>query len=220
MSDLQRRSEAFAAIADPSRLQVVDLLTLGDLAPSEIAAELGMTSSLVAFHLRVLQARGIVRRVASEGDRRRSYMQFIPEVFESMEPAPVRVSGKVIFICTANSARSQLAEALWSTVSDVPAVSAGTDPGAAVHPAATVAARRHGFAISPAAHPKTLDAVYQEGDYLISVCDRAHEQLSGRDDAHWSMPDPAAAATPAAFDRTVTDLRSRMARFAPRVVAS
>jgi len=220
VSELQRRTNAFAALADPTRLQVVDLLTIGDLAPSEIAAELGMTSSLVAFHLRVLEECGIVRRAPSEGDRRRSYLQFVPEVFESMEPAPVRVSGKVIFVCTANSARSQLAEALWPMVSDVPALSAGTDPGATVNPGATAAARRHGFTISSAASPKTLDAVYEDGDYLISVCDRAHEQLAGRDDAHWSIPDPAPIATDVAFDRTVADLRNRMSRFAPRVIAA
>ncbi|MEO2134808.1 helix-turn-helix domain-containing protein [Microbacterium sp.] len=220
MTDLHRRSEAFAALADPSRLRVVDLLTVSDLSPGEISSRLGMASNLVAFHVRVLEERGIVRRIRSEGDKRRTYLRFVPEVFESMQPAPVRVSGRVIFVCTANSARSQLAEALWPSVSDVPAISAGTDPGLAVNKAAVAAARRHGLELSRAAHPKSLDAVYESGDFLISVCDRAHERLAGRDDAHWSIPDPAPVATAAAFDRTVGELRGRLARFAPRVTAS
>jgi len=220
MTDLQRRSDAFAALADPNRLRVVDLLTVGDLSPSEISAQLGMASNLVAFHLGVLEDQGIVRRTRSEGDRRRSYLRFLPEVFQSMEPAPVHVRGKVIFVCTANSARSQLAEALWSTVSEIPVLSAGTDPGSAVNPGALAAARRHGFDLVRDARPKTLDEVVQSGDYLISVCDRAHEKLSGRDDAHWSIPDPATTGTEAAFDRAVEDLRDRVSRVAPRLIAA
>ncbi|EIC07299.1 Protein-tyrosine phosphatase, low molecular weight [Microbacterium laevaniformans OR221] len=220
MPDLHRRSEAFAALADPSRLRVVDLLTVSDLSPGEISSRLGMASNLVAFHVRVLEERGIVQRIRSEGDKRRTYLRFVPELFEPMQPAPVRVSGRVIFVCTANSARSQLAEALWPFVSDVPAISAGTNPGLTVNEAAVAAARRHGFALSPGAHPKSLDAVYENDDFLISVCDRAHERLAGRDNAHWSIPDPALVATAAAFDRTVDELRGRLARFAPRVTAS
>lgn len=136
-----------------------------------------------------------------------------------MEPAPVAVTGKVIFVCTANSARSQLAEALWSTASDIPARSAGTDPGTSVNPGAVAAAHRHGFDLAQNAHPKALYAVYNPGDYLIRVCDRAHEKLGGRDDAHWSIPDPAAISTDAAFDSAVLEIRNRVGRVAPRLVA-
>lgn len=219
-SGLQLRADAFAALSDPSRLRVVELLTISDLGPSEIGARLGMRSSLVAFHLRVLEDRGIVRRVASEGDRRRSYLQFVPELFRSFEPPPVSVTGRVVFVCTANSARSQLAEALWAAASDIPAVSAGTEPGVAVNPAAIAAARRHGVDLAATAHPKALDEVYREGDYLISVCDRAHEMLAGRAQAHWSIPDPAPNPTDAVFDQTVADLRDRVGRVAPRLVAA
>lgn len=220
MPDLDARAAAFAAIADPTRLRIVDLLTVSDLAPSEIMAELSMSSNLVSFHLGVLEERGIVRRARSEADRRRSYARLVPEVFLALGPEPVPVSGRVVFVCTANSARSQLAEALWARSSDIPASSAGTAPGSTIHPAAIEAASRAGIAISAAAHPKRLADIRRDGDYLISVCDRAHELLGGQDDAHWSIPDPAARATPAAFDAVVEDLRKRIADVSPRLVAA
>lgn len=219
-ADLPHRVAAFAALADPSRLQIVDLLTVGDLSPSEIMSSLSLSSNLVAFHLGVLEERGIVRRSRSEADGRRSYARLMPDAFLTLAPQPVPVAGRVVFVCTANSARSQLAEALWAEVSDIPAISAGTEPGNAVHPGAVAAAERFGFTLSPDARPKELDAVRRPGDYLISVCNRAHEQLSGQDDGHWSIADPAEAATPEAFDAVVRELRERIARVSPRLVAA
>jgi len=219
VDELQRRADAFAALADPGRLRIVDLLAHGDLAPSEISRSLGMTSNLVAFHLGVLADRGIVRKSRSESDGRRSYVRLLPEIFDTLAPDPVPVRGRVVFVCTANSARSQLAQVLWNARSDIPAVSAGTEPGDRVNPGAVAAARRHGFDLPADARPRALSAVSRPDDYLISVCDRAHERLRGADDAHWSVRDPAAAATPAAFDRAFAELRQRVASVAPRLTA-
>ena len=49
--------------------------SLGDASPGELAAELGLGTNLLAHHLRVLEDAGVIRRVRSEGDRRRSYIQ-------------------------------------------------------------------------------------------------------------------------------------------------
>lgn len=219
-SGLGERVAAFAALADPTRLRIVDLLTVSDLAPSEIMSALSLSSNLVAFHLGVLETRGIVRRSRSEADGRRVYLSLVPERFVALEPGPVTVQGKVLFVCTANSARSQLAEALWGQVSDIPASSAGTAPASTVHPGATAAAARGGFALAPDAQPKELDRVRDPGDFVISVCDRAHETLRGTDDGHWSIPDPARTGTAAAFDAVVADLRARIARVALRLVVA
>lgn len=220
MDQLQRRADAFAALADPGRLRIVDLLAHGDLAPSEISRALGMASNLVAFHLGVLADRGVVRKSKSESDGRRSYVRLVPEAFDTLTPEPIRVRGRVVFVCTANSARSQLAEALWNAGSDIEAVSAGTDPGAHVNPGAVDAAERHGITLATGARPRSLQAVARPGDYLITVCDRAHEKLGGIDDVHWSIRDPAVAATPAAFDATVDELRRRVQFVAMRLVAA
>lgn len=220
MDDLRRRADAFAALGDPGRLRIVDLLSVGDMSPSEIAAALGMKSNLVAFHVNVLQDRGIARRVRSESDGRRSYLQLIPEAFSTLALAPRPVEGRVVFVCTANSARSQLAQAIWADHSSIPAASAGTDPGERVNPGAIAAARRHGIPLDEAATPRALGDVAATGDFVISVCDHAHEKLAGRDDVHWSIRDPARIGSVAAFDDTVVELRSRIARVASRLAAA
>lgn len=220
MDDLHRRADAFAALGDPARLRIVDLLSVGDMSPSEIASALGVKSNLVAFHANVLQDRGIARRVRSESDGRRSYLQLIPEAFSTLTLGPRRVKGRVVFVCTANSARSQLARAIWAAHSSIPAASAGTDPGDRVNPGAIAAARRHGIALDEAAAPQALGDVAVSGDFVISVCDHAHEKLDGRDDVHWSIRDPARIGSAAAFDDTVAELRSRIARVASRLTAA
>jgi protein-tyrosine-phosphatase len=198
MSDLQRRAEAFSALSDPARLRIVDLLTVGDLASSEI--------------------KGVIRRGRSEGDGRRRYFRLIPAAFEKLAPDPIPVKGRVLFVCTANSARSQMAEAIWRTVSAIPAASAGTEPGDVVHPRAAEAAQRIGFPLASDAHPKMLADTRRFGDFLISVCDRAHESLAGADDVHWSVPDPARDGRLRAFERTANDLRARIEAVASRLV--
>lgn len=220
MSDLARRAAVFAAISDPARLRIVDLLTLGDLASSEIMAELGMSSNLVAFHLSVLHERGIVRRTRSEGDGRRTYVHLVPTAFDALAPEPLRGAPRVLFVCTQNSARSQLAEAAWAAVSDIPAASAGTEPGSGVHPQAIAAARRAGLTIAADAHPKSWSAIAREDDFVISVCDRAHETLAGRDRVHWSIADPARVGTPAAFDHALRDVRTRVDAVARRLLSA
>ncbi|MDP3891516.1 helix-turn-helix transcriptional regulator, partial [Nocardioides sp.] len=67
----QVRAAGFAALGDPGRLQVVDRLLLSDAPPAELGRDLGMTSSLLAHHLKVLEGAGLIRRLRSEGDRRR-----------------------------------------------------------------------------------------------------------------------------------------------------
>ncbi|WP_295826169.1 ArsR family transcriptional regulator [uncultured Microbacterium sp.] len=219
MDDLQRRVHAFAALGDRGRLRIVDLLAVGDKSSSEIAAALGMKSNLVAFHTNVLHERGIVRRVRSESDGRRTYLQLIPEAFTALGAVPTPVAGRVVFVCTANSARSQLAQAIWAEHSDIPAASAGMQPADRVHPGAIDAAARHRIPLNPDAVPRSLDRVARPGDFLISVCDQAHEQLRGRDDVHWSIRDPARNDRVEAFDATVSELRSRIATVAAQLVA-
>ncbi|MGD8195367.1 helix-turn-helix domain-containing protein [Herbiconiux sp. P18] len=210
MSDLTRRATTFAALADATRLWIVDLLVLGDLSSTEIQAALGLPSNLVAHHVRVLEKAGILTRARSEFDGRRTYLHLVRDAFDSLIPGPLTVRGRVVFVCTANSARSQLAEALWRRSSSIPALSAGMSPAAEVNPGAVAAARRHGFSLDGAARPRHVDDVIVEGDFVISVCDGAHEQLRGDDDLHWSIPDPAALGTEAAFDETVLELTDRI----------
>jgi len=200
--DLEERARAHAALGEPVRLAIVDELVLGDAAPGELSARFGLATNLLAFHLRVLDDAGLVRRVRSEGDGRRQYVQLRlddPAVAALTRPAPGPASAptggeavpeQVVFVCTANSARSQLAAAAWRRVSALPVASAGTHPAARVHPRAVAAARRHGLDLTgatPTALPGALDAPDGDrrrepggagGPLMVAVCDNAHEELA------------------------------------------
>jgi protein-tyrosine-phosphatase len=213
-SDLIGRARVHAALGDPARLAIVDTLTLGDSSPGEVAATLGLPTNLVAHHVNVLQEAGLVARARSEGDRRRTYLRLCPEILASLTPPKQDRAGRVVFVCTHNSARSQLAAALWRHRTGRPVACAGTQPASRVHPRAVKVARRHGLALDPTrtAH---VDDVLRNGDLVIAVCDHAHEALV--DDAprlHWSVPDPVRVNTDAAFEAAYADLAARVDRVA------
>ena len=107
-----------------------------------------------------------------------------------------KVPFRVLVLCTGNSARSQVAEALLATrgAGRIVAASAGSHPAKQVNPLAVEVLRRHGIEWSGRT-PKSTDQVTgQEWDLLITVCDHANEScpyLPGmRARVHWGLPDP------------------------------
>lgn len=135
-------------------------------------------------------------------------------------PQPLRV----LILCTGNSARSQIAEALFNQMGRgrFVAESAGSHPAAQVHPLAVETLREAGIDWT-GRHPRGLDGLAaQPWDFIITVCDRAREAcpfFPGQPvQAHWGMPDPAAvegdeAHRRAAFFDTATLLRRRISLF-------
>jgi hypothetical protein len=85
---------------------------------------------------------GLVSRRRSEGDRRRTYLRLVPGALGPPARPPAPAARRVLFVCTANSARSHLAAALWRRASEIPAASAGTHPAAVIDPGAIAAAAR------------------------------------------------------------------------------
>jgi ArsR family transcriptional regulator, arsenate/arsenite/antimonite-responsive transcriptional repressor / arsenate reductase (thioredoxin) len=215
-SSLDGRVVRHAALADPARLGVVDLLSLGDRSPTELRRALDLPSNLLAHHLKVLEDAGLLTRGRSEADRRRTYVQLVPDAIEGLVPGAHASARRVVFVCTANTARSQLAAALWSASSDVPVTSAGTHPADLVDPGAVAAARRHRVPLR-AAKPQLLDNVATDDDFVITVCDRAHEEIGDQGALHWSVPDPVRMGTDAAFDAAIDDLTRRVGHLAPRL---
>ena len=219
--DLVDRAARHAALADVTRLLVMDLLSLGDRSPRELQEELGLSSNLLAHHLAVLERVGLVRRRRSEADRRRSYVQLVHDAVAPSAPQGAAWRRQdVVFVCTANSARSQLAAALWNARSmTVPtATSAGTHPADQIAPRAVSAGRRRGVELS-GRPSKVSDSLLDPGAseaLVITVCDRAHEELSRASTAassglHWSVPDPVLFDTDAAFEATLDELEVRIA---------
>lgn len=235
-AELARRVRVHAALADPGRLQIVDVLALTDASPTELEQALGMASNLLAHHLGVLERAGLVSRHRSEADRRRSYVQLVPAALDGLLPTAVQPVTRVVFVCTANTARSQLAAALWAQASDIPATSAGTHPAETIAPGARRAAARHGLDL-PEARPRHMADVVTAHDLVVTVCDNAHEELATRKDStsgpspsgadasrvrrlHWSVTDPVPTGDPTAFDTAYDDLARRVTQLAPRLAAS
>lgn len=195
---------------------MLDLLAFGDLSPSELREEVGVPSNLLAHHLNVLEREGLITRGRSEGDGRRTYVRLVPEALMALGSFAAATAERVVFVCSANSARSQLAEALWNDASPIPAESAGTHPAPHVAPGAVAAAARHGLDLTGAV-PRLVEDVATAGALIITVCDRAHEEYpSGT--VHWSVPDPVRAGTDAAFEAAFDDLRRRVGQLAPRIL--
>lgn len=215
-SSLQVRAARHAALAEPLRLRVVDLLSVGDLTPTELQEACDVPSNLLAHHLKVLESAGLITRTRSEADRRRSYITLVAESVHELGPSIEAASRRVVFVCTANSARSPLAEALWAGRSNVPVASAGTRPAERIHPGASAAARRNGVTLV-AEHPRMIDDVLGPDDIVITVCDSAREELRDRSDFHWSIPDPARRGDDDDFDAAIAELSRRVDRLATQL---
>jgi len=207
--DLERRAAGFAAMGDPIRLGIVDELVLSDRSPSELRARLGIESNLLAHHLDVLSDAGLVVRNRSSGDGRRRYVHLRPEVVARLRIGGRAPAGGALFICTRNSARSQLAASLWRALTGRPASSAGTHPAEAVHPGAVQAATRAGLDLGDAV-PRVLAPGGDTAALVVTVCDRAHEEIGEDGWLHWSIPDPVPDGGTEAFDAVVTELRARI----------
>lgn len=209
------RAERYAALGDEMRLAIVDELRRSDRSPVELRRLLGLESNLVAHHLDALERVGLVVRTPSSGDRRRRYVRLVPSAFDDLQLAPERATTPALFVCRQNSARSQLAAAIWTHRTGRRALSAGTHPADRVHPGAVAAASRAGLDLDGAA-PRSLATIDRLPPLVVTVCDVAHEELAPDPGwLHWSIDDPAADGRASAFDRTVAELTARIANLIP-----
>ena len=109
-AQLQRRAAAHAALGDPGRLAIVDELEVSDRSPKELGQRLGLTSNLLAHHLDVLERAGLITRFTSAGDARRKYVRLTRNGLGALSVGEPRLlpATDVLFVCSHNSARSQL----------------------------------------------------------------------------------------------------------------
>ncbi len=126
---------------------------------------------------------------------------------------------RVLFLCTGNSARSQMAEALLRHVAAdrFQAFSAGTAPREKVHPDAIQTLERKSVPVDGLTPKDVATFAGQPFDYVITLCDRAREHCPRFDFAemmHWTFPDPAQVAEPAdrrrAFEEVFSGLSQRV----------
>jgi ArsR family transcriptional regulator, arsenate/arsenite/antimonite-responsive transcriptional repressor / arsenate reductase (thioredoxin) len=213
------RVARFAALGDPVRLAIADLLHDDDLSPDSLMASLQIPGNLLAHHLKILTEVGLITRTRSQADGRRTYLHLELDGFDDLLPTASTISTRrVVFVCTENSARSVMAEAIWRDVSTVPVSSAGTDPAFRINPRARTAIRRAGLLLEQR-EPRDLDDVLKPSDLIVSVCDGVNEKLVNRSNSrlHWSIPDPARVGSDAAFAQTFDEIRCRVLTLVPHV---
>jgi protein-tyrosine-phosphatase len=227
--------------AHPLRWRVLSELARSDLWVGLLIELAGRAEYVVSFPLRQLREGGLVstRRSAADG-RDTYYVLDLPRCGELLSSAgvalhpglaraplvrmqPERGRASVLFLCTGNSSRSQIAEALAAQLSDgaLVAASAGSHPKP-LHPNAVRAMRQRGIDISAQRSKHLSEFAGRRFDYVISLCDRVREvcpEFPGAPELiHWSIPDPAREPgtdeeTLPAFERTVTELCTRIGFF-------
>lgn len=207
------------ALADETRLAIVDALALSDRTPGQLRHLLDAPSNLLTFHLDTLERAGLVARNTSQGDARRRYVHLTVAALPYVAPPVVRPPALVLFVCTHNAARSQLAEALWRTRTGRAALSAGSRPADTVDLTAVEVARAHGLDLS-GAQPRGYAAIDTAPDLVVSVCDRAAEAGLPFDAPrlHWSVADPLGRDR-VAFDAAFDEITARMERLVTAVHA-
>ncbi|GGR99453.1 ArsR family transcriptional regulator [Micromonospora fulviviridis] len=248
MSASGHAAPAFLRLAaHPLRWRLLTELAGSDLRVRELATLTGEPPNLVSYHLRLLRDGGLVAATRSSFDGRDSYYHLdldrcaegLAGVGAALHPALRPGSGTpppparrprrlaVLFVCTGNSGRSPIAEALLRrhTAGHVEVSSAGSRPGPRLHPGGVRVLRdRYGIDVSDQ-RPRHLDTLSgRRFDYVITLCDRAREvcpefpQHPRR--IHWSIPDPASAgdseqAGHRAFTRTAADIDNRIRHLLP-----
>lgn len=230
-------------VAHPLRWQLLQALTSSDRRVRELTELLHERQSLVSYHLGRLRTGGLVRTRRSTADRRDAYYTIdLAACGEQLRgaggalhpglrlvPAPpgahraerrARRRPRVLFLCTGNSARSQIAEALLVRMSQetIDAASAGSNPKP-LHPNAVRVMAQRGVDIGRNRTKHLDEFAGQRFDLVITLCDKVREVCpewpSHPRLVHWSVPDPALEgrtprASYPAFERTAEELETRI----------
>jgi protein-tyrosine-phosphatase/DNA-binding transcriptional ArsR family regulator len=228
----------------PVRWLLLSELARSDRQVRELRALLGQPQSLVSYHLARLREGGLVAVRRSSADRRDVYysidlarcgelltaagsalhpgLRLIPPL-----PGKIRAPTRVLFLCTGNSARSQMAQAILEQMAGgaVTAASGGSHPRP-LHPNAVRVMDEDGVDISRRQSRHLSVFAGQRLDYVISLCDRLREvcpEFPGAAEViHWSIPDPGAgggsdADTYPAFRAVAAELRIRIGFLLARI---
>jgi protein-tyrosine-phosphatase/DNA-binding transcriptional ArsR family regulator len=224
----------------PLRWRLLSELARSDRRVGELCELAGRRQSLISYHLRQLRDGGLVSTRRSAADGRDTYYvldlarcgELLSSAGVSLHPGLASIPrpraghergfplARLLFLCTGNSSRSQIAEALAEQLSSgaVSAASAGSHPKP-LHLNAVRVMRARGIDITGRRSKHLKEFAGQRFDYVISLCDRVREVCpqfpGGPELIHWSIPDPARepgsdAETLPAFERAATELCARI----------
>ncbi|MFI6318265.1 ArsR family transcriptional regulator [Nonomuraea sp. NPDC050556] len=204
----------------PVRWLLLRELARSDRQVRELTALVGERQSLTSYHLGQLRAGGLVTTRRSSADGRDTYYSLdlaacgerLAESGAALHPGlrlappgePALRAVRVLFLCTGNSSRSQMAEAILGRLG-VEAASAGSHPKP-VHPLAVRVMRERGVDIAGNRSKHFSEFAGERFDYVISLCDRVREVCPDAE-VHWSIPEPD---DHPAFVRTAEELETRI----------
>lgn len=224
--------------AHPLRWALMIELASSDRRVRELVAAVDEPQNLVSYHLGLLRTAGLVVARRSSFDGRDSYYHLdlagcvtaFGDAATALHPALAPTDrgwprgSSVLFLCTGNSARSPMAEALLRRrVDGIEVTSAGSHPAPRLHPNTTRVLREDYHIDLEPRQPQSLDAVAgRRFDYVITLCDKIREVPRDHGSAattHWSLPNPSDAAetdsaTYPEFRRVAKELDTRI-RFPP-----
>lgn len=243
-------SRRFIRLVDhPLRWRLLTELATSDQRVRELVERVQQPQSLVSYHLRILRDGELVTSRRSSCDGRDTYYHLDLErcadglartgaaLHPMLRMAATRVappsapSRAVLFVCTGNSARSPIAEALLRHRANgrVTVMSAGISPKDRIHPhAVRVLREEFDIDISEQA-PRSISDVLGAGshfDRVVTLCDKARERLTGGDGGgrtHWSIPDPAdrnGSARYSSFKSVSADIDTRVQHLLPTLSAN
>ena len=230
------------------RWRLAQALSHSDHRVGELVETVGERQNLVSYHLGLLRRAGVVSERRSSHDSRDVYYSLnlgglrdgLDQGLTGLHPTlrvppleatPASTEGspqpRLLFVCTGNSARSQLAEAIARDMArgTVEVASAGPKP-AGIHPMTLTMLKELGLPTDNL-RSKSIDEVGSRFDFVITLCDVAREDCppfqGGADLIHWSLPDPAQSNDSRrdlrqAFKRTAEELRRRITFLLPIVV--
>ncbi len=232
--------EFIKLLANDLRWGLLKALIVSDLKVNELVAQLQQPMNLISYHLKKMRAEALVTTRRSEADGRDIYyrldlnrlrqmylaagMELHPAIGANLRAVDFSrlQHQRILFVCTHNSARSQMAEGLLRHLSQgyLDVISAGSQP-TEVHPDAIRAMNAMGIDIRQQQSRPLSDVEGQSFDYVITVCDKAREICptfpGSAIPIHWSFPDPVAIQDDAeranVFEQTAHQLKSRIEYF-------
>jgi ArsR family transcriptional regulator, arsenate/arsenite/antimonite-responsive transcriptional repressor / arsenate reductase (thioredoxin) len=238
---------AFLRLAGhPLRWRLLAELARSDRQVHELTVLLCQPQNLVSYHLGQLRRGDLVASRRSSADGRDTYYrvdlarcgQLLAAVGRALHPAlapgppvpptahPGGAAVRVLFLCTGNSSRSQMAEGLLRHLAGdaVQVYSAGSRPKP-VHPHAVAVMAEHGVDLTGARAKHLDEFTGRRFDYVITLCDRVREvcpEFDGHPEKiHWSIPDPAGQADGyPAFRRTAAELADRIRHLLHRIATT
>ena len=211
--------EFLKLLAHDIRWRILLALSRSDHRVEELVKQIKQPHNLISYHLKRLRLQQLVSERRSSADGRDIYYSLNLDRFRQMyleagqalhpgvsdaiaSPKPqtktlARSPVRVLFLCTHNSARSQMAEGLLRELghNKVEVFSAGSEP-AGIHPLAIKVMFGRGIDLTTHRSKHLNEYLGQAFDYVITVCDRVREVCpifpGEPEHIHWSFPDPVA----------------------------